>query len=106
MSKKRKLLKGRYYWHRDDSIKRAHPSYIYKKDDKKNKYNIVCFTSSIGKSRTKLNKNINPNSSADCYVLNNPRVCKRKSLGYELVGYKVTDCHDKKVIKDIQKKEK
>ena len=37
MSKARKLLKGRYYWHRDASVKGMHPSYIYKKNDKKNK---------------------------------------------------------------------
>lgn len=106
MSKARKLLKGRYYWHRDASVKGMHPSYIYKKNDKKNKYNIVCFTSSPGKKRIKLNKNINPNSSNDCYVLNNPKISKRSKFHTELIGYKVTNSHDKDIIKKIQKKKK
>ena len=102
----KKLLKGRYYWHRDSSVKSVHPSYIYKKDDKHNKYNIVCFTSSVGKRRTLLNKNINPNSSEACYVLNTPSVSKRKSFGKELVGYKVVDSRDKAVINNIKNKRK
>lgn len=100
------IKKGKYYWHYDNSIKKKHPSYVYKKNDKKNKYNIVCFTSSVGKSRTKLNKNINPNSNDDCYVLNSPRIVKRKSLSNELVGYKVTDYRDKARIKYIANKKK
>lgn len=106
MSKARKLLKGRYYWHRDSSVKGRHPSYIYKKNDRRNKYNIVCFTSSKGKRRIKLNKNINPNSSDDCYVLNSPQISKRRGFGNELVGYKVTDPQDKAIIKTIQNKRK
>lgn len=100
------IKKGKFYWHYDDSIKKRHPSYVYKKEEKKNKYNIVCFTSAFGKSRTKLNKNIDPNSNDDCYVLNSPRIVKRKSFGYELVGYKVTDHQDKARIKYIAKKKK
>lgn len=93
------IKKGKYYWHRDSSINGMHPSYVYKKNDKKNRYNIVCFTSSNGKRRKKLNKNINPNSNDDCYVLNTPRIAKRKSFGDELLGYKVTDYQDKGRIK-------
>lgn len=48
------IIKGKYYWHKDSSIKGLHPSYVYKKNDKKNKYNIVCFTSSSGKGKEKL----------------------------------------------------
>lgn len=66
--------KGKYYWHRDISIKGLHPSYVYKKNSKKNKYNIVSFTSSNGKGRKKLNKNINPKSYDSCYVLNTPQI--------------------------------
>lgn len=102
----KKLHKGKYYWHRDSSIKGLHPSYIYKKNDKKNKYNIVCFTSSKGKGRVKLNKNINPNCSDDCYVLRTPQIAKRKSFGDELVGYKITDSRDKYVVQFIQRKKK
>lgn len=100
------LKKGRYYWHRDNSVKRRHPSYIYKKNDKMNRYHIVCFTSSKGKGRTKLNKNIDPKSNKDCYVRNTPRISKRKAFDGELVGYKVTDKSDKKLIKSIAEKKK
>lgn len=103
---KKKLLRGRYYWHRDESEPGLHPSYIYKKYDKYNKYNIICFTTKNGKKRYKLNKNINPNSSEPCYVHKTPRVAKRKSFGSELKGYKVTDYRDKALIETIKRKKK
>ena len=78
------IKKGKYYWHRDSSSKGLHLSYIYKKNDKKNRYNIICFTSSEGKGRKKSNKNINQNSKDDYYVLNAPQIAKRKSFGNEL----------------------
>ena len=102
----KKLYRGRYYWHRDDSVKKAHPSYIYKKNDKKNRYNIVCFTSSEGKGRIKLNRNIDPNSSEDCYVHRTPRIVKRKSFGNELLGYKVTDKRDRAIIAFVKRKKR
>ncbi len=98
------IKKGKYYWHHDSSIYHNHPSYVYKKNDKHNKYNIVCFTSSNGKHRTKLNQNINPNSNDDCYVLNSPRIVKRVSFGSELKGYKVKNPIDKLRIKIISRK--
>lgn len=100
------IKKGKYYWHKDSSKKHLHPSYVYKKNDKKNRYNIVQFTSSEGKRRTKLNFNINPNSNKDCYVLNSPQIVKRKSLTSELVGYKVINPKDKARIKYIANKKK
>lgn len=100
------IKKGKYYWHRDNSYKNRHPAYVYKKNDKKNRYNIVHFTTSAGKSRTKLNVNINPKSSKDCYVLNSPQIVKRKSLTSELVDYKVIDLRDKARIKYIANKKK
>ena len=102
----KKLQRGRYYWHRDNSSKGKHPSQIYKKNDKKNKYNIVCFTSKKGKGRAKLNKNINPKSTEPCYVWKTPRISKRKSFGSELAGYKVTDKQDKALITSIKRKKK
>lgn len=102
----RKLLRGRYYWHRDSSPKKYHPSYIYKKNDSKNRYHIVCFTSSKGRGRTKLNKNINPNSNKDCYVLNNPTISKRRSFGTGLKGYELKDRRDKHIVRMIKRKRK
>ena len=100
------LKKGKYYIHYDNSVKKHHPSYIYKKKDKENKYYIVSFTSSVGKSRTKLNKNINPNSQDNCFVLRTPRIVKRKSFSKELYGYKINDPRDKALIKYISNKKK
>lgn len=97
------IKRGKFYWHRDDSIKGKHPSYVYKKNDKKNKYYLLCFTSSKGKRRTKLNKNIDLNSNKDCYVLNTPRISKRNSIKNELINFKI-DKADKTLIKKIKKK--
>ena len=79
--------------------------YGQKKNDKKNKYNIVCFTSSKGKHRTKLKENINPSKVNEiCYVLRNPSVVKRKAIGQEINGYKITNKKDKALVKFITRK--
>lgn len=97
------IKRGRFYWHKDNSIKYQHPSYIYKKNDKKNKYYLLCFTSSKGKRRTKLNRNINKESNKDCYVLNSPRISKRKDIKNEIYGFRI-DKVDKPIINKIKKK--
>lgn len=102
----KKIKKGKFYWHKDSSPKHNHPSYVYKKNDLKNRYNIVCFTSSHGKRRTTLLKNINPKLDKACYILNTPRIVKRNSLGRELVNFKVTDPNDKALIKYVANKKK
>ena len=56
--------------------------------------------------KKKLNKNIDPNSNKECYVLNTPQIIKRKSFGYELKGYKITDFRDKAKIRYIANKKK
>lgn len=100
----KKLLKGRFYWHQDGSKKRFHPTLIYKKNDDKNLYYIVCFTSSKGRGRRKLFENTHPTSNEECYVLNNPRCAKRKSFGSQLPSFRVCNKRDKITIKRIQKK--
>ena len=90
--------------HRDSSKFRMHPAYLYDKNDNKNHYKLVCFTTSQGSHRTRLNKNINPSSNNPCYVLNSPTIAKRNSLVYELNGYKVIDKRDKAIVKKIKKK--
>lgn len=102
----KKIKKGKYYWHKDSSKEGNHPSYVYKKNDKNNRYNVVCFTTSNGKHRKVLNVNINPKSTDKCYVLNSPQIVKRKSFGKELNGYKVTNKKDKAIIKYISNKKK
>lgn len=98
------IKKGKYYWHKDNSIKGLHPSYVYKKNDKKNRYNIVCFTSTKGSNRIKLNKNIDPQSNKECYVLKYPQCVKRSSFKKEIIGCKVKDVEDKARIRAISKK--
>lgn len=99
------IKKGYYYWHKDSSIKYNHPSLVYKKNDKKNQYNIVCFTSSNGKHRTKLNYNIDPkNRNNDCFALNTPQKVKRKSLGKKLDGFNIVDKRDKTIVERIARK--
>ena len=64
------LEKGRFYRHYDSNG--GHPALIYYKNDKKNVYKSIKFTSETGSSRTKLKNNIDMNSLDDCYVHNNP----------------------------------
>lgn len=97
------IKRGKFYWHKDNSIKGYHPSYLYKKNERKNKYYLLCFTSSKGKSRTKLNKNINPNSLKDCYIHNNPRISKRNNIKKEINNYRINKA-DKTLINKIKKK--
>ena len=99
------IKKGYYYWHFDTSIKKKHPSLVYKKNEKSNQYNIVCFTSSNGKRRTKLNYNIDPkNRNKDCFVLNSPQRVKRNALGQNLSGFGIVDKRDKAMVKKIARK--
>ena len=102
---RRRILEGRFYWRFDHSPRGIHPAYVYKKNDKKNQYNILCFTSNKGGQRIKLNKNINPRSNSNCYVLNKTFIARNSSFGGEMFGCKVTDPRDKATMKYIIRKE-
>ena len=106
MSKKiiypKHLEKGRFYIHSDGH--NGHPALIFKKIDKKNKYFILIFTSSIGPRRTKLKHSIEPKKISQSFVHNKPKIAKRRELGRnELKGIKVHK-DDKPTIKVIIKK--
>jgi len=70
------LEKGRFYRHFDSNG--GHPALIYYKNDKKNVYKSIKFTSEPGSSRTILKNNIDMNSLNDCYVHNNPVLGTRR----------------------------
>ncbi|MGM9858926.1 MAG: hypothetical protein ACI311_06750 [Bacilli bacterium] len=78
---------------------------IYKKNDKKNNYCAVTFTSSHGNSRTLLSHNIDPNSKEPCFIMNNPVCSKRNSFMYKkkYKNYKVHK-EDKHIVNRIKNK--
>ena len=106
MSKKKlyskHLEKGRFYIHSDGHS--GHPALLYKKNDKKNKYFIVLFTSSFGPKRKELKHSIEPIKVKKSYVHNTPKIVKRRELGsFPLKELKIHK-DDKSLIKSIEKK--
>lgn len=106
MSKKKiyskHLEKGRFYIHNDKYG--GHPSLLYKKNDRKNLYFVIIFTSKNGPKRTRLKHSIEPSKVKQSFVHNNPSVVTRRDLGTkELQGLRVNK-DDKPLIKSIEKK--
>jgi hypothetical protein len=98
------LEKGIFYLHND--INGGHPSLIYEKNDKKNRYKAIQFTHVKGSDRTELKHNINSNDNRKCYVINYPIIDKRKKFGSkELTNFKVHK-EDKNLINKIKRKKK
>lgn len=108
MSKKKivnkKLKKGKLYLHNDKNG--GHPAMIYKKNDNKNIYKSIQFTSEPGLNRTQLKHNIDSSSKKKSYVINYPIVDKRRGFGSkELKGLKIHK-EDKPLINKIKRKNK
>ena len=106
MSKKKiynkHLEKGRFYLHSDGHG--GHPTLLYKKRDKKNKYYVLIFTSSPGPKRTRLKHSIEPIKIKISFVHNVPSISKRRDFkSKELKGIKINK-EDKPLIKFIEKK--
>lgn len=106
MSKKRiiskHLLKGRFYLHSDGNG--GHPALIYKKNDNRNIYFIIVFTSSNGPKRKKLKHSIEPEKIKQSYVHNMPKIAKRREISKkELKGIKIHK-DDKPLVKSIERK--
>ena len=106
MSKKKiynkHLEKGRFYIHSDGHG--GHPSFLYKKRDKKNMYFIIIFTSSKGPKRTKLKHSIEPIKVKVSFVHNSPSIVKRRDLKPKpMVGLRINK-EDKPIIKTIENK--
>ena len=117
MSKKRKrkstyrhrytkpLRRGKFYIVLDSSG--GHPSKLFKKNTRKNRYWIIRFTSSPGRHRTKLKHQIEPGREGDSYVINIPSIVK-----YEFfISPNPLECFrvhkdDLKIVRKIQKNKK
>ena len=106
MSKKKlfskHLEKGRFYIHSDGHG--GHPSLLYKKSDKKNRYYVIVFTSSDGPKRKRLKNSIQPEKIKTSYVHNSPVIAKRKDLGRKpLSGIRINK-EDKAIVETIKRK--
>ena len=106
MSKKKiynkHLEKGRFYIHNDRHG--GHPSFLFKKRDKKNCYVVIIFTSSPGPKRTKLKHSIEPLKIKISFVHNSPTVAKRRDLGSKILAGLTINKEDKPLIKLIGNK--
>ena len=108
MSKKKivnkKLKKGKLYLHNDKNG--GHPSLIYDKNDNKNYYKAIKFSSSRGSNRTKMKHSLNPNSTDEQYVLNKPITGKRRDFGSKELKKLRVHKDDKPLINIIKRKNK
>ena len=106
MSKKKiynkHLEKGRFYIHSDGHG--GHPSLLFKKNDKKNTYYVVVFTSSPGPKRKQLKHSIEPLKIKVSFVHNTPKISKRKELGSKPMNQLSINKEDKPIIKSIERK--
>ena len=102
---KKPLIKGKFYRIRDSNG--GHPSRLFRKNTKKNKYWIVRFTSSPGRHRTKLKHQIDPQRDGDSFVINNPTIEKYEDFSspYPLDNLRVHK-DDLKIVREIQKKKR
>ena len=97
------LIRGKFYRVRDSNG--GHPSKLYKKNTKKNRYWIVRFTSSAGRHRTKLMHQIDLKRNGDSYIINTPFIEKYENFAssFPLEGLRIHK-DDIKTVKEIQKK--
>ena len=106
MSKKKiynkHLEKGRFYIHSDRHG--GHPALLYKKNDSKNLYYLIIFTSSPGRKRTKLTHSIDPARVKTSYAHNYPAIAKRRDLGKKPLTRLKINKEDKPLIRVIKNK--
>ncbi len=98
--KKIKLLRGKFYIVYSSG---SHPSLIFKKNKKKNKYDAVVFGTTEGHHRTKLRHPISPNINQSV-VHNRPVRGTRKDFGdKEMIGLSIHK-DDKAIINSVKRK--
>ena len=99
------LIRGKFYRVRDTSG--GHPSKLFRKNTKKNKYWIIRFTSSQGRHRTKLKHQIDPERTDDSFVINKPTIEKYENFAspYPLENLRVHK-DDLKIVRKIQNKKR
>lgn len=99
------LEKGRFY-HRSDS-KGGHPSLLYEKNDRKNKYKTLVFTSSHIKGTIKLKRSIDiTNPAKKYYVHLKIYIGKRRDFGRKALTRLRVDKEDKTLLRIIIRKNK
>ena len=99
---KKHLEKGRFYIHSDANG--GHPALLYKKQDSRNEYYVVIFTSSPGSKRIKLKHSIEPIKVKVSFVHKFPTKSKRRDLGSRPLDNLKIHLEDKPTIKVIEKK--
>ncbi len=109
MSKKKiyskHLEKGRFY-HRSDS-KGGHPSLLFEKNDRKNKYKTLVFTSSHSQGTAKLKCSIDKNNPRkEYYVHLEVFIGKRRDFGRKILTRLKVHKEDKMLLKIIIRKNK
>ena len=107
MSKKKiyskHLEKGRFY-HRSDS-RGGHPSLIYEKNDRKNKYKTLVFTSSHAEGTEKLKSSIDlANPKKKYYVHLKIYIGKRRDFGRKVLTRLKVKKEDKMLLRIIIRK--
>lgn len=106
MSKKviynKHLQKGRFY-HRGDKSG-GHPALIYEKNDKKNYYKTLIFTSTRSSITIKLNESIDKTQPLKRYYVHKyPYVGKRRDFGRKPLTNLRIGKTDKNLIKQLKK---
>ena len=109
MSKKKiyskHLEKGRFY-HRGDN-KGGHPAFIYEKNDKKNKYKTLVFTSAHAEGTKRLNCGIDiANPKKLFYVHLKIYIGRRRDFGRKVLTRLKIQKEDKLLLKVIIRKNK
>lgn len=106
MSKKiyvtKHLEKGRFYIHGDS--RGGHPALLFFKNDNKNEYYILVFTSSKGRKRRQLKHSIEPSKVQKSYVHNRPEKVKRRELSNKTLNELKIHKDDKPLIRLIERK--
>lgn len=102
MSKRKEKIKLGKIYRIEDGSGYAHPGKEYKAYRKKQKYDVVKFTTSKKKAY-QLNKNINPNSNEPCFVRKRPERVGEEYIGIEYKNYQIRDNLDKQIIKRVKR---
>lgn len=99
------LIRGKFY--RVSDSNGGHPSKLFRKNTKKNKYWIIRFTSSQGRHRTKLKHQIDPQKAGESFVMNKPTIEKYENFtsAYPLSNLRVHK-DDLKIVRKIQNKKR
>lgn len=100
----KKLIKGKFYLHNDKNG--GHPSLIFDKNDNKNYYKAIQFSTSRGTNRARMRHNLNPNSNDDQFVMNRPIDGKRKDFSTKELNRLRVHKDDKPLINKIKRKNK